>query len=74
MPVHYCAHRVELAIKSVSTSIEFFKSLEDTLVQVYKLHHNSTLCWSELQQVGEVLQVEDYKPEKLVHVGTCTSE
>ena len=57
VPVHCCAHRVELAIKSISTSINFFKSLEDTLVELYKLYHKSPLCWSELQQVGEMLQV-----------------
>ena len=35
VPVHCCAHRVELAIKDISTDIGFFKSLEGTLVELY---------------------------------------
>ena len=55
--VHCCAHRVELAIKDISTDVDFFKSLEGTLVELYKLYHKSPLNWSMLQQVGEMLQV-----------------
>ena len=65
VPVHCCAHRIELAIKDVSTDIDFFKSLEGILVELYKLYHKSPLCWSELQQVGEMLQVKVVKPVKL---------
>ena len=43
VPLHCCAHRVELAIKSISTGIDFLKSLEDTLVELYKLYHKSPL-------------------------------
>ena len=52
VPVHCCAHRVELAIKDISTGVHFFKSLEGILVELYKLYHKSPLCWSGLQQVG----------------------
>ncbi len=31
VPVHCCAHRLELAIKNISTDVDFIKSLEDTL-------------------------------------------
>ena len=58
IPVHCCAHRVELAIKSVSNSVDYFKSLEDTLVELYKLYHKSPLCWNGLQQVGKVLEAK----------------
>ena len=34
--VHCCAHRVELAIKTVSSDVPFFKTLEDALVELYK--------------------------------------
>ena len=59
IPIHCYAHRVELhvAIKGISTNVAFFKSLEDTLVELYKLYHKSPLCWSELQQVGQMLQM-----------------
>lgn len=65
VPVHCCAHRIELAIKDVSTDIDFFKSLEGILVDLYRLYHKSPLYWSELQQVGEMLQVKVVKPVKL---------
>lgn len=39
--------------------------LEDTLVDLYRLYHKP-LCWSGLQQVGQVLQTEILKPVKLV--------
>lgn len=64
--VHCCAHRIELAIKTISTEVNFFKSLEDTLVDLYRLYHKSPLCWSGLQQVGETLQIHVLKPVKLV--------
>ena len=32
VPVHCCVHRVELAIKDISTGVDLFKSLEATLV------------------------------------------
>ena len=64
--VHCCAHRVELAIKTISTDVNFFKSLEDTLVDLYRLYHKSPLCWSGLQQVGETLHIVVLKPVKLV--------
>lgn len=64
--VHCCAHRVELAIKDISTDVDFFKSLEGTLVELYKVYHKSPLNWSVLQQVGEMLQVKVVKPVKLV--------
>ena len=41
VPVHCCVHRVELAIKDISTDVDFFKSLEATLVELYKLYHKS---------------------------------
>ena len=56
IPVHCCAHRVELAVKTVSTDADYFKSLEATLVELYKLYHKSPLCWSRLKQVGQVLE------------------
>ena len=64
--IHCCAHRVELAMKSISTNINYFKTLEDTLVELYRLYHKSPLCWSELQQVGEMLQTKVLKPVKLI--------
>ena len=66
IPVHCCTHRVELAIKSISTNVDFSKSLEDTLIELYKPYHKSPLCWSELRQVGQMLQVCVHKPVKLV--------
>ena len=36
--VHCCAHRIELAIKSVSKDVPLFKVLEDTLIELYKLY------------------------------------
>ena len=35
VPVHCCVHRVELAIKDISTGVDLFKSLEATLVELY---------------------------------------
>ena len=66
VPVHCCVHRVELAIKDISTGVDLFKSLEAILVELYKLYHKSPFCWSGLQQVGEILQVKVFKPVKLV--------
>ena len=65
IPVHCCAHRVELAVKTVSTDVDYFKSLEATLVELYKLYHKSPLCWSGLQQVGQVLEARVLKPVNL---------
>lgn len=65
VPVHCCAHRVELALNTISTQIDYFKTLEDTLLELYKLYHKSPLCWSGLQEVGQVLQVKILKPTKL---------
>lgn len=70
-PVHCCAHRVELAIKDTSTDVDFFKSLEGTLVELYKLYHKSPLNWSGLQQVGETLQVKVVKLTGNVHLRSC---
>ena len=64
--IHCCAHRVELAMKGISTTINYFKTLEDSLVELYRLYHKSPLCWSELQQVGEMLQTKVLKPVKLI--------
>ena len=36
--VHCCAPRVELAIKTVSSNVTFFKTLEDALLELYKLY------------------------------------
>ena len=65
IPVHCCAHRVELAVKTVSTDVDYFKSLEATLVELYKLYHKSPLCWNGLQQVGQVLDARVLKPVNL---------
>ena len=54
--VHCCAHRVELAIKSVNYNIPFFKSVEETLHTLYKMYYNSPLCRPGLKQVGQMLQ------------------
>ena len=43
VPVHCCVHWVELAIKDISTGVDLFKSLEGTLVELYKLYHKSPL-------------------------------
>ena len=42
----------------------FFKSLEDALLQLYKLY-KWPLCWSGLQEVGEMLLVSVLKPAKV---------
>lgn len=65
IPVHCCAHRVELAVKAVSTSVDYFRSLEEILVELYKLYHKSPLCWNGLQQVGRMLQARVKKPVNL---------
>ena len=65
VPIHCCAHRVELAMKAISNQADYFKTLEDTLMELYKLYHKSPLCWSELQQVGQILQLKILKPTKL---------
>ena len=65
IPIHCCAHRVELAIKNVSTEVDFFKTVEDILVELYKPYHKSPLCWSGLQEVCEVMNVNIAKPTKL---------
>lgn len=44
VPVHCCAHRVELAIKAVSERVGYFKTLEDTLHSLYLLYHQSPKC------------------------------
>ena len=62
--VHCCAHRIELAIKTISTNVAFLKSLEDALLQLYKLY-KWPLCWSGLQEVGEMLVVSVLKPAKV---------
>ena len=56
--VHCCAHRVELAIKTISTNVE------DALLQLYKLY-KWPHCWSGLQEVGEMLLVSVLKPAKV---------
>ena len=58
LPVHCCAHRVELALNTISNQIDYFKTLEGTRLELYKLYHKSPLCWSGLQEVGQVLQVK----------------
>ena len=63
--VHCCAHRVELAIKAVSKDVAFFRVLEDTLVELYKLY-KWPLCWNGVQEVGRVLEIAVLKPTKLV--------
>ena len=65
VPVHCCAHRVELALNTISTQIDYFKTLEDTLLELYKFYHKLPLCESGLQEVGQVLQVKILKPTKL---------
>ena len=41
VPVHCCAHRVELATKSVSEQVDYFKTFEDTLHSFYLMYHRS---------------------------------
>lgn len=53
--VHCCAHRVELAIKSVNDNVPFFKSVEETLHTLYKMYYNSPLCRRGLKQVEQML-------------------
>ena len=64
IPVHCCAHRVELAVKSISTGIDYFESLEAILVELYKLYHKTPL-WNGLQQVGRMLEARVQKPVNL---------
>ena len=54
--VHCCAHRVELAIKSVNDNIPFLKSVEKTVHILYKMYYNFPLCRHGLKQVGQMLQ------------------
>ena len=49
--VHCCAHRIHLAIKSVSKDVPLFKVLEDTLIELYKLY-KWPLCWRGVQEVS----------------------
>ena len=63
LSVHFCAHRVELAIRNVETAVPFFKPLEDTLLELYKLY-KWPLCWSGLQEAGRMLQINVSKPTK----------
>ena len=65
VPVHCCAHRVELAIKSVSEQVDYFKTLEDTLHSLYLMYHRSPKCQSELKQVGETHKVRVLMPVKV---------
>ena len=62
--VHCCAHRLELAIKSVGKSVPYFRALEDVLQDLYKLY-KSPLCWSGLQEVGQALKLTILKPAKV---------
>ena len=65
VPVHCSVHRVELAVNTISTQIDYFKTFEDTLRELYMLYHKSPLCWSGLQEVRQVLQVKILKPTEL---------
>ena len=62
--VHCCAHKVELAITTNSTNVAFLKSLQEILLELYKLY-KWPLCWSGLRYVGEMLMVSVLKPAKL---------
>ena len=56
VPLHCCAHRVELAIKSVSEHVEYFKTLEDTLHSLYLMYYRSPLCRNGLNLVWKMLK------------------
>ena len=62
--VHWCAHWLEFAIKTISNNVAYFKTLENTFQELYKLY-TWPLCWSGLQEVGQVLKLTILKPAKL---------
>ena len=62
--MHCCAHRLELAIKSVGKSVPYFRALEDVLQHLYKLY-KWPLCWSGLLEVGQALKLTILKPAKV---------
>ena len=43
VPVQWCAHKVELTLNTISTQVDYFKTLEDNLLELYKLYHKSPL-------------------------------
>ena len=65
VPLHCCVHRVELAIKSVSEHVEYFKTLEDTLHSLYLMYYWSPLCRNGINLVGKMLKVRVLMPVKV---------
>lgn len=47
----------EWTLETLSTEVHYFKSMEHTLMELYKPHQKSPLYWSGLQQIGQVLQM-----------------
>ena len=66
IPVHCCAHRLELAIKDVNKEVSAVPAMESTLQSVYRLYKRSRTKWNALQATGKTLEIQVRRPVKLV--------
>ena len=66
IPIHCCAHRLELAIKNIDSPL--ITEVEDTVQECYKYYRWSNTNWEELQETAKILNMEVKRPVKLVGV------
>ena len=62
--IHYCSHRLELAVKAVVKEVPFYETVNTFLVDVYKAYHDSALMWSGLRIEGDAFKNTILKPQK----------
>ena len=65
VPVHGCAHRLELAVKDGAKKCRIMNIIDDILENAFKMYHKSPLCWQELQETGKTMNLPQKKPTKL---------
>ena len=65
VPIHGCAHRLELAIKDAAKQCSLLSSADDIMEHSFKMYHKSPLCWQGLKEKGNELNLVVLKPTKL---------
>ncbi|XP_078701326.1 LOW QUALITY PROTEIN: zinc finger protein 862-like [Branchiostoma floridae x Branchiostoma belcheri] len=64
IPIHCCAHRLELVVKDILKRVPYFQVVEDLLMSLYRFYHWSPLNWDELKRMGEAFNIVILKPPK----------
>ena len=65
VPIHGCAHQLELAIKDAAKQCSLLSSADDIMEHSFKMYHKSPLCWQGLKEKGDELNLVVLKPTKL---------